>query len=159
MLCNYVIELFLYFEVKTCHVCQLTPALPPQPQRKLQPIPPPIQPWYHIGIDLVCDLQQNSDGYKHLLVTTCFLSKFCAVRPLRNKTTKEVLRQLDNTLSRLKYFNTTKLTSTICVIYWLSAKLGSKKEIKICKYIKYDVSALAWVKISNFLVFREVLIY
>ena len=36
--------------------------------------------------------------------------------------------------------------------------LGSKKEIEICKYIKYDVSALTWVKISNFLVFREVLI-
>ena len=58
------------------------------------------------------------------------------------------------TLSRLKYFNTTKLTCTNCFIYWLSAKLGSKKEIEICKYIKYDVSA--WLK---FLVFREVLIY
>ena len=96
MLCNYVIELFLYFEVKTCHACQLTSALPHQPQRKLQPTPPPVQPWYHIGIDLVCDLQHNSDGYKYLLVTACYLSKFCAVRPLRNKTTKEVLRQLDN---------------------------------------------------------------
>ena len=29
----------------------------------------------------------------------------------------------------------------------------------MCKYIKYDMSALTWVKISNFLVFREVLIY
>ena len=29
-------------------------------------------------------------------------------------------------------------------------KLGSKKVIEICKCIKYDVSALAWVKISNF---------
>ena len=37
--------------------------------------------------------------------------------------------------------------------------LGSKKEIEICKYIKYDVSALTWVKISNFLVFSKVLIY
>ena len=46
---------FLYFEVKTCHVCQITSALPPQPQRELQPIPPPAQPWYHIGVDLVCD--------------------------------------------------------------------------------------------------------
>ena len=63
------------------------------------------------------------------------------------------------TLSKLKYFNTTKLTCTNYVIYWLSAKLGSKKEIEIYKYIKYDVSALTWVKISNFLVFREVLIY
>ena len=63
------------------------------------------------------------------------------------------------TLSRLKYFNTTKPMCTKCVIYWLSAKLGSKKEIEICKYIKCDVSALTWVKISSFLVFREVQIY
>ena len=52
-----------------------------------------------------------------------------------------------------------KTHATNCLIYWLSAKLGSKNEIEICKYIKYDVSALVWVKISNFLVFREVLIY
>ena len=36
-------------------------ALPPQPQKKLQPIPPPDQPWKHIGIDLVCDLQENTE--------------------------------------------------------------------------------------------------
>ena len=53
----------------------------------------------------------------------------------------------------------TKLTCTNCVIYKLSAKLGSKKEIEICEYIIHDVLPLTWVKISNFLVFREVLIY
>ena len=62
------------------------------------------------------------------------------------------------TLSRLKYLHTTKLTCTNYVIYWLSAKLGYKKEIEICKYIKYDVSALTWVKISNFSVFRGVIL-
>ena len=31
--------------------------------------------------------------------------------------------------------------------------------VSALKYIKYDVSALTWVKISDFLVFREVLIY
>ena len=72
---------------------------------------------------------------------------------------KILLVSINYTLSRLKYFNTTKLTCTNCVIYWLSAKLGSKKEIEIYKYIKYDVSALTWVKISEFLVFREVSIY
>ena len=50
------------------------------------------------------------------------------------------------TLSELKYLHTTTLKCITCVIYWLSAKLGSKKEIVICKYIKYDVSALTWVK-------------
>ena len=34
-----------------------------------------------------------------------------------------------------------------------------KKEIEICKYIKHEVSAMTWVKISNYLVFHEVLIY
>ncbi|KAI6651856.1 hypothetical protein LOD99_4735 [Oopsacas minuta] len=42
--------------VQSCRNCQLTASLQPQPQRKLQPIPPPDQPWKHIGIDLVCDL-------------------------------------------------------------------------------------------------------
>ena len=81
---------------KTCHHCQTDANLPLQPQRKLQPIPPPDQPWKHIGIDLVCDLQENSHGYKHLLVTTCYLSKFCAVRPLRTKKSSEVLSQLES---------------------------------------------------------------
>ena len=61
---------------------------------------------------------------------------------------EKIVKTLD-TLSRLKH--TTKLKCTItCVIYWLSAKLGTKKEIEISKYIKYDVSASTWVKISNF---------
>ena len=63
------------------------------------------------------------------------------------------------TLSRLKYFNTTKLVCTNCAICWLSAKFGSKKEIEICKYNKYDVSVLFWETITNSLVFRKVLIY
>ena len=57
---------------------------------------------------------------------------------------------------RTKVFAHHKTHVANCVIYWLSAKLGSK-EIEICKFIKYEVSALTWVKISNFLVFREVL--
>ena len=60
-------------------------------------------------------------------------------------------------------YNSTKVfahhkTCTNCVIYWLSAKLGSNKEIESYKYIKYNVSALTWLKISNILVFREVII-
>ena len=67
------------FKVKTCNICQLTSSLPRQPQKKLQPIPPPDQPWEHIGTDLICDLQTNSEGSKHTLVTTYYLSKFCAL--------------------------------------------------------------------------------
>ena len=52
------------------------------------------------------------------------------------------LQEYKYTLSGLKCLHTTNLKCITCVIYWLSAKLGSKKEIEICKYIKYNVSAL-----------------
>ena len=72
----------------------MTAALPPQPQRKLHPIVPPKQPWYHVGMDLVVDLPSNSLGYKHILVVVCYLSKFVTARPLFTKTTKSVLDAL-----------------------------------------------------------------
>ena len=90
------VTLFCYsFEVKTCHVCQMTSAFP-QLQKKLQPIPLPNQPCSQIGIYLIYDLPENSNGYKHLLVTTCYLSKFCTVQPLKTKTSRDVLRELEN---------------------------------------------------------------
>ena len=30
--------------------------------------------WKHIGMDLICDLSESEDGYKHILVTVCYLS-------------------------------------------------------------------------------------
>ena len=69
---------------------------PPQTQIKLQPITTPAQAWYHLRVDLVCDLQENSEGYKHLLVTTRYLSKFCEVWPLRTKNSRAVLTQLED---------------------------------------------------------------
>ena len=54
----------------------MTAALPPQPQKKLQPIPPPSKTWRHIGMDLICDLPESEEGYKHILVTVCYLSKY-----------------------------------------------------------------------------------
>ena len=82
--------------MKTCNTCQQTAALPPQPQRKLQPIPPPDTPWKHIGMDLICDLPETSEGYKHVLVTVCYLSKYVVARPLKSKTTSEVIAQLED---------------------------------------------------------------
>ncbi|KAI6661751.1 Gag-pol fusion protein [Oopsacas minuta] len=67
--------------VKMCDVCQQTASLPPQPQKKLHPIPPPDYPWVHIGMDLVCDLPMTTEGYKHILVTVCYLSKYVLARP------------------------------------------------------------------------------
>ena len=61
---------------------------------KLQPIPPPDRPWKHIGIDLICDLPLSPEGYKHILVTVCYLSKYVVVRPLKSKTSSDVIENL-----------------------------------------------------------------
>ena len=41
----------IFSSEKICHHCQTDANLPPQPQRKLQPILPPDQPWKHIHFD------------------------------------------------------------------------------------------------------------
>ena len=87
--------LTIFVQVKTCITCQQTATLPAQPQRKLQPIPPPDGPWKHIGMDL-CDFPETPDGYKHILVTVCYLSKYVVARALKRKTTDEVIRELQD---------------------------------------------------------------
>ena len=47
-------------------------------------------------MDPICDLPETSDGYKHILVTECYLSKYVVARALKNKTTNEVLGQLED---------------------------------------------------------------
>ena len=81
---------------RTCHVCQTSAALLPQPQRELQPIPPPQQPWYHCGIDLIGNMTPTSFGFQHILVMVCYLSKFVVARPLKTKTTSEILERLQD---------------------------------------------------------------
>ncbi|KAI6657100.1 hypothetical protein LOD99_15886 [Oopsacas minuta] len=75
--------------IRTCHDCQTSAALPPQPQRELQPIPPSEEPWCHCGIDLVCNMSRTVLGFQHILVIVCCLSKFVIARPLKTKTSKE----------------------------------------------------------------------
>ena len=74
----------------------MTAAFAPQPLKKLQPIPPPTKTWKHIGMDLICDFSESEDGYKHILVTVCYLSKYVAVRPHKSKTSEEVIKYLKN---------------------------------------------------------------
>ena len=47
-------------------------------------------------MDLVCDLPRSKDGYLHLLVAVCYLSKFVVARPLKSKRSHEVINQLNN---------------------------------------------------------------
>ena len=70
--------------------------LPPQPQRELQPIAPPEEPWKHCGIDLICDMPANSLGFHHVLVVVCYHSKLIVARALKTKTTREVLDNLQD---------------------------------------------------------------
>ena len=66
--------------IKTCHECQTSAALPHQP------IPPPEKPWYHCGIDLVCNISRTTQGFLHIVVIVCYLTKFVIARPLMTKT-------------------------------------------------------------------------
>ena len=59
----------------------MTAALQPQPQKKLQPIPPPSKTWRHIGMDLICDLPESEDGYKYILVTGMLPEQICCSTP------------------------------------------------------------------------------
>ena len=77
--------------LRMCHECQTSVALPPQPQRELQPIPPPEEPWYHCGIDLVCNMPRTTQGFLHIVVIVCYLTKFVIARPLMTKTSREIL--------------------------------------------------------------------
>ena len=45
-------------------------------------------------MDLICDLPVTRLGFKHILVTVCYLSKYVLARPLKTKTSEEVIQQL-----------------------------------------------------------------
>ena len=45
-------------------------------------------------MDLICDLAESEEGYKHILVTVCYLSKYVVTRPLKSKTSEEVVNNL-----------------------------------------------------------------
>ena len=80
--------------MKTCDICQKTANLPQQPQRELRPIIPPPTVWNHVGMDLICNMPANTDGYYHILVLVCYLSKYVVARPLLCKSTKAVIKEL-----------------------------------------------------------------
>ena len=44
-------------------------------------------------MDFIRDLCESKDGYKHLLVIVCYLSKYAVVRPLKTKTSEEVIQK------------------------------------------------------------------
>ena len=83
--------------------CQTSAALPPQPQREFQPIPPPEEPWYHCGIDLV-RLYRTTQEFLHIVVIVCCLTKFVIARPLRTNTSRRILGCLQEIYFTSKIF-------------------------------------------------------
>ena len=47
-------------------------------------------------MDLICDLSPSIEGFVHVLVTVCYLSKYIVVRSLKTKTTAEVIENLQD---------------------------------------------------------------
>ena len=45
-------------------------------------------------MDLIFEFSESQDDYKHILVTVCYLRKYVAVRPLKSKTSEEVIQDL-----------------------------------------------------------------
>ena len=45
-------------------------------------------------MDLICDLCESEDGYKYVLVIVSYLSKYVVVRPLKTKSSEEVIQNL-----------------------------------------------------------------
>ena len=43
-------------------------------------------------MDLICDLTESEEGYKHILVTVCYLRKYVVARTLKTKCSEEVVR-------------------------------------------------------------------
>ena len=45
---------------------------------------------------ILSHFSESEDGYKHILLSVCYLSKYVAVRPLKSKTSEEVIKNPKN---------------------------------------------------------------
>ena len=66
-------------------------SIPRNHDRELQPIRPPSYPWKHLGIDIISDFGSDNDGFKHIFVTVCYLSKFVCAHSLKSKRSSEII--------------------------------------------------------------------
>ncbi len=86
--------------VKTCHTCQLTgkpnQVIKPAP---LYPIPVAKKPFENLLIDSVGPLPRSKAGSTFLLIVMCQASCYPAAYPLRNITTKSVVKALTQFMS------------------------------------------------------------
>ena len=81
---------FLYIKGKNLPYMSSDSGLATSTSKEAQPIPTPSKTCKHIGMDLICNFYESQVGYKHILVTVCYLRKYVAVRPLELKISEEV---------------------------------------------------------------------
>ncbi|XP_030271930.1 uncharacterized protein LOC115581177 isoform X1 [Sparus aurata] len=86
--------------IKTCHTCQLTgkpnQVIKPAP---LYPIPVAEHPFEHLIVDCVGPLPRSKSGSNFLLTVMCQATRYPAAFPLRNITTKSVVKALTQFMS------------------------------------------------------------
>ena len=86
--------------IRTCHTCQVTgkpnQCIKPAP---LRPISVENQPFEHLLIDCVGPLPKSKSGCVYLFTVLCQTTRYPAAFPLRNITTKAVLKALTQFMS------------------------------------------------------------
>ncbi len=86
--------------IKTCHTCQLTgkpnQTIKPAP---LHPIPAVSQSFEHLVIDCVGPLPKSKSGSMYLFTVMCQTTRYPAAYPLRNITTKSIMKALTQFMS------------------------------------------------------------
>ena len=86
--------------IKTCHTCQLTgkpnQCIKPAP---LHPIAVANKPFEHLLIDCVGPLPKSKSGSLYLFTVLCQTARYPAAFPMRNITTKSVLKALTQFMS------------------------------------------------------------
>ena len=76
--------------IKTCKRCQKMNRSGLKPKVSLKPIPVPPRILAQIGMDLIH--MNPCKGYKYIVTAVDYLSKYCEMRPLREKSAKEVAK-------------------------------------------------------------------
>ena len=79
------------YYVKTCKKCQrMNRSSLLKPKLSLKPIPVPSKIFAQIGMDLIH--MNRCRGYNYIITAVDYLSKYCEMRALKEKSAKEVAR-------------------------------------------------------------------
>ena len=79
--------------VDNCKVCQVNKGRA-HPKQSLRKFPVPDKCFETVSTDLIGPLPQTSSGNRFILVVTCFLSRYCVVRAIPDKTADTVAQAL-----------------------------------------------------------------